>query len=269
MNRKANLVKTALAAMTISTAVAYAPASSAAAVYSTDFESPALADMVGNTDIEDFLIGNIIGTNPGWFPGTFGAPANYNNGYSRIVEGEGGVAQGAQQVSIFSDYNDFGPFPGNPDTPVQTFVYRDVLTLDADDVGNTFTFQFDGKLGNIDTSLSESEAFIKVLQGPTEIFVATYDSGALLTAGWSLNQTIDLLIADEGYIGGTLQIGFRTTAENYSASGVFYDNLCVNDGSGGSACPVSIPDPVPVPAAVWLFGSGLIGLVGVARRRKS
>lgn len=24
---------------------------------------------------------------------------------------------------------------------------------------------------------------------------------------------------------------------------------------------------VPVPAAVWLFGSGLLGLVGVARRR--
>jgi hypothetical protein len=26
---------------------------------------------------------------------------------------------------------------------------------------------------------------------------------------------------------------------------------------------------VPVPAAVWLFGSGLIGLIGIARRRKS
>ena len=27
--------------------------------------------------------------------------------------------------------------------------------------------------------------------------------------------------------------------------------------------------PVPVPAAVWFFGSGLIGLVGVARRKKA
>jgi hypothetical protein len=27
--------------------------------------------------------------------------------------------------------------------------------------------------------------------------------------------------------------------------------------------------PVPVPAAVWLFGSGLLGLVGIARRKKS
>ena len=29
----------------------------------------------------------------------------------------------------------------------------------------------------------------------------------------------------------------------------------------------SNPSPVPVPAAVWLFGAGLLGLVGVARRK--
>jgi hypothetical protein len=28
------------------------------------------------------------------------------------------------------------------------------------------------------------------------------------------------------------------------------------------------PSEIPVPAAVWLFGSGLLGLVGVARRKK-
>ena len=30
-----------------------------------------------------------------------------------------------------------------------------------------------------------------------------------------------------------------------------------------------LPSAVPVPAAVWLFGSGLLGLVGVARRKKA
>jgi len=33
----------------------------------------------------------------------------------------------------------------------------------------------------------------------------------------------------------------------------------------GALAPMS---PVPVPAAVWLFGSGLLGLAGFARRRK-
>ena len=36
--------------------------------------------------------------------------------------------------------------------------------------------------------------------------------------------------------------------------------------SGGSEAFVN--NPVPVPAAVWLFGSGLLGLVSVARRKR-
>ena len=50
--------------------------------------------------------------------------------------------------------------------------------------------------------------------------------------------------------------------------------LHIDIGGGGAlfwddASLTATPQVVPVPAAVWLFGSGLIGLIGVARRRKS
>ena len=36
---------------------------------------------------------------------------------------------------------------------------------------------------------------------------------------------------------------------------------------GIDGCSPDIP-PVPVPAAVWLFGTALVGFVGIARRRR-
>ncbi len=41
----------------------------------------------------------------------------------------------------------------------------------------------------------------------------------------------------------------------YSSGTVYFDNVNI--------------DPVPIPSGVWLFGSGLIGLVGLTRRKKS
>ena len=49
-----------------------------------------------------------------------------------------------------------------------------------------------------------------------------------------------------------------------------FDTACLTPGSpnlGGTGdCSTSV-NPVPVPAAAWLFGSGLIGLIAVSRRR--
>jgi hypothetical protein len=52
---------------------------------------------------------------------------------------------------------------------------------------------------------------------------------------------------------------------NSSASGFNVDTIFGT--AGGDFAQYT--NPIPVPAAVWLFGSGLLGLVGVARRKKA
>lgn len=42
--------------------------------------------------------------------------------------------------------------------------------------------------------------------------------------------------------------------------------LVFNDGTTPSAFTATVSE-VPVPAGIWLFGSGLVGLVGIARRK--
>jgi len=59
--------------------------------------------------------------------------------------------------------------------------------------------------------------------------------------------------------GVTLQLKVDCGANANCVSDVYFDNVSVT-------ADVSA---VPVPAAVWLFGSGLLGLVGVARRKKA
>ena len=72
-------------------------------------------------------------------------------------------------------------------------------------------------------------------------------------SGWLIATTDGNAMATLLLTGGTGQIDFRATGN------AFEDHFYIRNAN------VTV---VPVPAAVWLFGSGLIGLAGFARRRK-
>ncbi len=80
--------------------------------------------------------------------------------------------------------------------------------------------------------------------------VALGNAGSWLITDDTVDFTIDL--AGTGLLDGS-ELALR------------WEFTCANDVIEGA---VGVP-AVPVPAAVWLFGSGLIGLVGIARRKKS
>ena len=59
----------------------------------------------------------------------------------------------------------------------------------------------------------------------------------------------------------TGEFGFELMYSDVNTVTAFVDSY-------GAISATAPPSAVPVPAAVWLFGSGLLGLVGVARRKK-
>ena len=71
---------------------------------------------------------------------------------------------------------------------------------------------------------------------------------------------------DPNYVGSNaLGFGFATGKQRSLRQIRTALAWAVHDGDIGTAAIIT--SPVPVPAAVWLFASGLLGLVGIARRK--
>ena len=257
-------LKTGLAALTLSVTIAIAPVSSAAvATYSTDFES-APSGGTGFTPIGDGWLTFVNQFNP---DGSYAGGYQYNGGLapsdgpqvSAINTSEGGPGQGDKVLSVYSDYDNRAfQENGNP-AAVETLVFQEQL-LDGSESGLWY-FGFDAKDGGA-TSPASAEAFIKVLDAgfqPVSGGLITIDTTSI-SADWNRYEvSVDFDSVGAGAV--RTQFGFQTLTGNDVATTNFYDNITWQQTS-------SI-NPIPVPAAVWLFGSGLIGLVGVARRRKA
>lgn len=102
--------------------------------------------------------------------------------------------------------------------------------------------------------------------------VTVIDGSTLDFSGWVMNV---------GDISGDHAFGATQGIANYTFDGsnftldYHWDAITSNGGNHIGSLAVSVYDlhlvgtvsTVPVPAAVWLFGSGLIGLIGFAKRK--
>lgn len=193
------------------------------ASYSQDFEGLVQADPGALGNDGWLVFGNVFDSGGGYLYGygVFPAPNN-SGGFSAIASGQGGPAQGAQQLSIYSDYNSLEHInmTGNL---VESNVFQE-QTVAAGDVGSTWQFDFDAKLGNLGGA-STALAFIKTLD-PNAGYATTNFITTNMTVIPGTWDSYSLTIAiDPGLVGQILQFGFACTASNAEPSGVFYDNI--------------------------------------------
>lgn len=102
--------------------------------------------------------------------------------------------------------------------------------------------------------------------------IYTVNQGPAPMATTSLNTTT-LCTPGVDCIGNAMSGGFDSFDDGIAGSpqidGPFPGmQASIDIGSGNSLTVLNVSS-VPIPAAVWLFSSGLIGLIGIARRKKA
>ena len=108
-----------------------------------------------------------------------------------------------------------------------------------------------------------------------QVFIGLYDDEPSLTLGCSFDTRCRVLTADgvvngEGdLIHGSFAVNSKKGAvQGDTTSGGTFDVLLFDTSTmDNRTVAVWAVSSVPLPASVWLFGSGLIGLVGMARRK--
>jgi hypothetical protein len=200
--------------------------------YQQDFEAPRTVqtdpDALGVDEQEPWgtgwrVFGSVTGENTFTY-GPFSAPNSSApttpDAFSAIAAGEGGPDEGAQQLSVFNDYQNAAHTDGTGDR-VESIIFRE-RGITADDVGKTMTFSFNAKRGDLGGS-STAKAFIKVIDDGGALTESVEEVTTAIPTEWGRYE-IELLI-DAGWVDQNLQFGFSCIASDSEPSGVFYDNV--------------------------------------------
>lgn len=203
-------------------------------------------------------------------PDTTTLPITYP---SQILNEETDKNGGATKyLNVFSDYNNYMTH-SSPFLSVNTLLLKEFV-IDAVDIGKTVTFTFDAKrpkaiddgfggdssqaVGNGCTYACTAGAFLKTIDPSNNYSQTNYitlDTSYISQSSWE-NFSITLNLASPLFDGQLLQVGFENFATNFENTSVYYDNV-----------NLEISD-VPLPAGIYLFLSGLVGL-GLMRDRNA
>jgi len=208
------------------------------------------------------------------------------------------LAQASFVLTISNDFPDDVVVSDNLD--IGFFTDSGLETTVADGDPTEGIISFNGSVGefvvNVTTGISAP------VIGPGRLQLSTVDvsgGAGLLTISLTDTDYTGVVPQYKAEVGGTTDgtvfFGFRqsNTNEEFSGSGIDFDLV----GPGAFSVTDTLPaqpgtpysleigaeifhpgadqitsfgallTPVPVPAAVWLFGSGLLGLLGIARRK--
>ena len=197
-------------------------ASFALTPYSQDFEALTQADP-GALAADGWLIfANVFspdGSTYYYGYGVFPAP-NTGQAFCAIATGQGGAEQGLQQLTVYSDYNNGDHALGNR-IEANTFQEQ---TIQIGDVGQTWIFRFQAKLGNLEAA-STALAFIKVLNPNAGYSLSRFETQDMTSIPTSWNDYSIAIEITPDLVGQILQIGYLCVASHYEGSAVIYDNI--------------------------------------------
>ncbi len=201
-------------------------------------------------------------------------PYSYTGGNFTMLTPSGGLQGGTNDVqgswngTVYNSQSDVGA-AGN-------------MTLSS-------TTKFSGYLWtahNIQVFSQGTYTFTETNNATQKLVVGAGQIGAHMLFDW--NTAKDIGVADVWNVNSTYTAPFWTgggvvAGDSWSGNNGHIWGLASTGGQGMPNGPFGgfkanfnlyngtnvTPAPVPLPAAVWLFGSGLLGLVGVARRKRS
>ena len=212
----------------------------------------------------------------------FGAAGN---ALAALITVNSDVTNGLYQDTTLTGLFDLTPYLSTPDynspyvinSATVSFSISDNSDALIYDYYGSFTYHYSDPTESLDLNLSGEQ-----VSGSTNYYSNTVQTGSTIYSSYSCGAFGTQTCYNYGPqytntsgFNGTNVITLALTGTGLAAlesNGLlnFTGQVSGSLNLNSSTLTVDVSaNPVPIPSAIWLFGSGLLGLVGIARRKKT